>query len=361
MDDLKTLTVRYLRELARKHLGKGFSQLKTRDELIAALKKAVPEALKPPKGAPEKAGKRSEPAPAGRPKTKAARVVQFGKSSVARPRPGRAERAEAPPEAGPAREHAAPTGPPDSHRAGTPPLESDAEAAPLVEGFFVAKVAGEAEARRHHLTEEQAAPVHEFAGKEFDENLGELPDRYDDDAAVLLPRDPHTLFFFWDFQAATRAAARAGLVNPRSVIRVYDGESLVRELDFALESKSFYLHGLAPGRPYRVEAHWVGEDGRSHRLGPSTNLVALPQLGASRETSVRFLRIPWTMPLRLLRQYLREGRARIEQLAGEVEYLATAGFGPPGSLSRAFGGAPSPGEAPGPGRGWFPPPSGRPY
>src|SRR5262245_43503176 len=45
MDDLKKLSVERLRELARKHLGKGHSRLRTRAELLAALKQALREPL----------------------------------------------------------------------------------------------------------------------------------------------------------------------------------------------------------------------------------------------------------------------------------------------------------------------------
>ena len=45
MDDLKKLSVERLRELARKHLGKGHSRLRTRAQLIEALKAVLREPL----------------------------------------------------------------------------------------------------------------------------------------------------------------------------------------------------------------------------------------------------------------------------------------------------------------------------
>ena len=42
MDDLKSVTVEYLRDLARKHLGKGHSKLRSKAQLVAALAVAVP-------------------------------------------------------------------------------------------------------------------------------------------------------------------------------------------------------------------------------------------------------------------------------------------------------------------------------
>ncbi|HET9156543.1 MAG TPA: hypothetical protein VFN91_07750, partial [Myxococcaceae bacterium] len=43
MDDLKKLSVERLRELARKHLGKGHSRLRTKAQLLEALRSALRE------------------------------------------------------------------------------------------------------------------------------------------------------------------------------------------------------------------------------------------------------------------------------------------------------------------------------
>ncbi|HEX8700904.1 MAG TPA: DUF4912 domain-containing protein [Myxococcaceae bacterium] len=167
-------------------------------------------------------------------------------------------------------------------------------AEPLMEGFFVARVVGERELRRHHLTEAQQAPPRAVTSNAtgYEENLGELPVDYASDVAMALARDPYTLFVSWDFTPATRARAMDGLDSPRPVLRVYEGDKLVRTEDFVLEARSFYIQGLPPGRSYRVEAHFVGRDGRSRRIGPSTHPVRLPQAGLSEETGVRFMRMP---------------------------------------------------------------------
>lgn len=397
MDDLKSVTLDYLRGLARKHLGPGHSKLNKR-ELIAALAQSVP-ALKrlaqlagierPASSQP--AAKAASPAakPSREPRSKETRAVDKKKQperKTAERKPGPekkapekkalekkapekkvAERKREPEKKAPERKasekkapekkapekkaaerkpkpekvSAAPQG-----RKATPPRpaapkaedlsqsakpaqvvnfpprprsfrsaeeawqEDTAEmvvespeleqvfqhaAEPLVEGFFVARMMGERELRRHHLTEEQAPRpvVHAGAARPgFEENLGELPLDYGNDLALALARDPHTLFITWDFSSAMLARAREGLDAPRAMLRVFDGDRLVREEEVALESRSFYIHGLPPGRPYRVEAHFVGRDGRSRRIGHSTRPLILPQTGPSPDTSVRFMQIP---------------------------------------------------------------------
>ena len=46
------------------------------------------------------------------------------------------------------------------------------------------------------------------------------------------------------------------------------------------------------GRPYRVEAHYVGREGRSRRIGLSTHPLTLPRAGTSADTAVRFMQMP---------------------------------------------------------------------
>ncbi|HEX8437728.1 DUF4912 domain-containing protein [Archangium sp.] len=327
MADLKSVTVEYLRELARKHLGRGHSKLKKKDDLLSALVKLVPGLAKlSTEKEPQAAAQDSEPS-----KAKGARKAPVAVSAAsrtekpedrpqqpaapARPLPGDddektpvqipprpAEVVTFPPKPRPSRlsvdeeptltRPAAPAEEPPAPEAPAHVAQHAAE--PLVEGFFVARVAGEQEAFRHHLTESQHRQPREALGApDYAEHLGELPMDYADDTALLLARDPHTLFVLWDFSEAARARALAGLESPRAVLRVYDdGDTLLRVIDVALESRSYYIHGLPPGHPYRVEVHFVGGNNRSRRIGHSSNRVFLPPVGPSSDTSVRFLRMP---------------------------------------------------------------------
>ncbi len=269
MDDLKSVTLSSLRGLARKYLGSGYRKL-SKKQLISALAQFVPALKKLARlaGIPQPTSEAKEPK-AFQP----AQVVNF----PPRPRPARAA-----------------AGSKDTP--GTlgvlPQAPTQHAAEPLVEGFFVARVMGEGESRRHHMTEDQAPSARAEGVSVDEEGLGELPMDYASDLVMALARDPHTLFVAWDFSHAARARAMKGLDAPRPILRVYDGDTLVREVEIAIESRSFYLHGLPSGRTYRVEAHFVGSNGRSRRIGSSMHPVSLPQAGLSQDTSVRFMRMP---------------------------------------------------------------------
>lgn len=272
MANSKKLTVRYLRDLARKYLGKGRSGLKTRDELLAALKKFIP-------GQPESAADLSgNPAPTPAPT----------------PGPEPAHRAA------PTVERVPPAPPPMPA-----PAPAPTPAEPLVEGFFVARVFGEGEARSHHLTEAQLHPTLETRSRlHHEELLSDLPDTYQDDRVVLLARDPHSAFLYWDFHPDTVRAAFDLLPSPRVILKVFEDGSVISTLDAALESRGFYLHGLAAAKVFRAEVHAVGSDGVSRRIGPSSNAVRLPADDVSADRSVRFMRVPWGVPLKRLRERL---------------------------------------------------------
>ncbi|MHA7632087.1 DUF4912 domain-containing protein [Corallococcus sp. M7] len=339
MDERKGVTVSYLRQLARKYLREGAGASRGR-ELVSSLAERIPalgrlarmaglatsrrgsgdvggeeraldsgpadsrSAKGPTSGsvplpspesatAPQARELSEEPItePSGGPKTRPARVVTFPARGKARRDPDEEDTLSLSPEAPTPRPSSAPKEDPPA--AAPPAPEPPHAAEPLVEGFFVTKMAGEKEARRHHLLEEHAPRLPPAdASPERDEHLAMLPLDYQDDAMVLLARDPHTLFVFWDFSDASRNRALDDLPAPRAVMKVFDGEGVSREVDFALESRSFYLQGMTPGRTYRVEAHFVGSDGRSRRIGHSSNRATLPPAGPSADTSIRFLRMP---------------------------------------------------------------------
>lgn len=188
------------------------------------------------------------------------------------------------------------------------------------DGFFVARVLGEEAARKapHAMTEgeEREDPMALRALADVpvlpdDEDLGELPWSYGEDVFVGLPRDPRTLFFYWDHSEETRRQAFEWLDRPRAQLRLRAlgpglAWELVRSVDFALESRGFYVHDLEPGRTYRGEIVIVSRDGRERILGEPSNEIALPSSGPSPVVDDRFATVPWDLPLD---GWLREARA----------------------------------------------------
>jgi hypothetical protein len=182
------------------------------------------------------------------------------------------------------------------------------EGLPDPEGHFVARVRGEEAVREapHAMAETGGdgpwTPEREGVGApKYDEGLGELPWGYGDDAFVALPRDPTTLFLYWDLSQHTVASGFAGLDHGRAQLWVFgkagEGWERLRTLEFALESRGFYVHDLEPGRTYRAEIHAVDRRGQDRLVGRGSNPIALPPIGPSPIVDDRFARIPWDMPL----------------------------------------------------------------
>jgi hypothetical protein len=134
----------------------------------------------------------------------------------------------------------------------------------------------------------------------YDERLGELPERYYDDSFVSLPVGPDALFFYWDFKPETELLARQGLKSPRAVLTLYAQGSAVEHIDFALESRAYYVRALEPGKTYEAEIYFVGEDGDRRRIGAASNAVTLPPRGPSSIVDDRFVRLAWGAPLGVL-------------------------------------------------------------
>ncbi|RYZ31562.1 MAG: DUF4912 domain-containing protein, partial [Myxococcaceae bacterium] len=255
MDERKGVTLSYLRELARKYLREGAGPSRGR-EFVTALAERVPalgrlarlagisvsqrgsgdvggEERKldsgPVRGAPPESvplpapdlsgAQEAEPRelssepitqPSGEPRTRPAQVVTFPARAKSRREPDDEDTLPMSPEAPTPRPSSAPKtdAAPDAGAVSAPASEPPHAAEPLMEGFFVTKIAGQAEARRHHLLEEQAPRLPPAdTTPEQQEHLGVLPLDYQDDAMVLLARDPHTLFVLWDFSDASRKRA----------------------------------------------------------------------------------------------------------------------------------------------------------
>jgi len=282
----------------------------------AATKKAAPQpAVK--KAAPKPAAKKTAPKPVAKKAT---------------PKPA-ARKAPAARRAGKAR--AAPARP-----VGTDPA-----------GFFVARVRGEDAVRDapHQMLEAGGFDEESLALPDYDEGLGELPWSYGDDALIALPRDPRTLFLYWDHAQATLSGAFEGLDQPRAQLWLFvrgAGWERIRVVDFALESRGYYVHDLEPGRVYRAEIHVVDRHGREKLVRSPSNPMMLPQHGPSPVVDDRFVNIPWALPLpRLLGAgvpggpFSEELRALLARLSDWARFLDGGGAADAAGPGGAGGGA----------------------
>ncbi len=328
MAKLETMTVGALRKLARQVLGPAAAGLGGKKALVAALRAAgaAEKAPAAPRAAASKAG--------GAVKRSTARAAASGKAAAGKA-PARTARAR---KGTSAKAGGKGAGRAKARAEAAAPEPVPAGAAPGVdpEGYFVARVRGEDAARAapHPMTEaaveaQRSPGVRELAEPEAalpDEGLGELPWSYGDDAVVALPRDPRSLFLYWDFAPATLAGALAGMEGGRTQLWIFaragEGLERVRTLEFALESRSFYVHDLEPGRTYLAEVHAVDPAGRERRLGGPSNEVALPPVGPSALVDDRFARVPWDLPLSRWLKEIRRGGPFSEELRALLARLS---------------------------------------
>jgi hypothetical protein len=116
------------------------------------------------------------------------------------------------------------------------------------------------------------APSSKFAPEELrdlDERLAGLPESYEDNRIVLLPRDPTWLFTYWDLAQEYKEAARqAG--GTTLALRLFDVTGIdfdgtnghaMYEHECAEWARSWYLPVPAPHREYLVEIGYRGDGG----------------------------------------------------------------------------------------------------
>lgn len=354
MADLEKMTLEELRTLARERLGPGHSRSKKAD-LVRALRDVGAGGARKGKGSGAKARKGASAA-AGAGKAGGKKKVASG------PGAPRSEERAKPKGARKAGQGATPARPSRASGAkGALRAEAGVPAAPRApegadpEGFFVARVRGEEAVREspHPMTEAGAPPraEEELGEPAWQERLGDLPWGYGDDAFVALPRDPRTLFLYWDLSRETVHRGFEGLDHPRAQLWIFlrsaDGWARLRTAEFALESRGFYVHDLEPGREYRAEIHAVDRHGRERLLARPSNPVALPPVGPSPIVDDRFARIPWDRPLGRVGAghpggpFSDEARALLARLSdwasGTSSEGGPAGRGRPSSPGSPFG------------------------
>jgi len=221
----------------------------------------------------------------------------------------------------------------------------------------VARVRGEDAVREapHQLLEPGGWEEEPPAPPLHDEGLGELPWTYGDDLLVALPRDPRTLFVYWDQARSTLDAAFGGLPGAKVQLWVFAGAGggeRVRVVEVALEARGWYIHDLEPGRAYRAELHVIGADGQDRLLPGPSFATALPPQGPSDVVDDRFASLPWDVPLPKLMgpgvpggPFSEEARSLLARLSGWDRFgHSHAGAGPtsppggPSSPAGPFGG-----------------------
>lgn len=104
---------------------------------------------------------------------------------------------------------------------------------------------------REPVSDEAVAPARNDHPSLPEENLGLLPDRYDEDRLVLVPRDPRWLFLVWDLTGETRERSRREVPDGEVVLRLHvtTDTGATRSSDFEVTEGDgrFYARVPVPG------------------------------------------------------------------------------------------------------------------
>jgi uncharacterized protein len=131
-----------------------------------------------------------------------------------------------------------------------------------------------------------------------------LPETYGSERVVLLVRDPHCLFAYWDLSEKRRQTVRAeaGSGPLRLVLRTYDVTTIrfdarppERFQDFAIagEARSVYAYVGKPAACFVAEVGYLRPDGAFFSLARSQP-VWTPRTEQSGEVPGRWMTVGWT-------------------------------------------------------------------
>ncbi|MEW6556348.1 MAG: DUF4912 domain-containing protein [Elusimicrobiota bacterium] len=129
-------------------------------------------------------------------------------------------------------------------------------------------------------------------GRKKEEGTGQLyidtgyaiPERYDEDRLVVLPRDPYWMFAYWDIADKTKAKVRKKygrdiFGQSQTVLRVYEvlGQKSVisKDIPAAVDTRNWYIKVDSPGKSWYVELGLKTKDGKYIMLLRS-NTISLP-------------------------------------------------------------------------------------
>jgi len=129
---------------------------------------------------------------------------------------------------------------------------------------------------------------------------------YNDNRLVLLARDPHWLYAYWDFSTEEISAAltQLGVQEVRPILRIFDvtyidfnGTNAWNHVDIELTpfATNWYIPVPHPDATYCAEVGYQSPDGRFATLGRS-NVATTPRDGISPDSTLRWATPPEQQP-----------------------------------------------------------------
>jgi len=207
----------------------------------------------------------------------------------------------------------------------------------------VTRVAPREELARELAPPPQQPPAPQDAGRPTEP---QLPAAYGADRLVLLARDPHWLYAYWEISATREEEFRATFgpeawQSSRPVLRLYDvtpGEPAPDCLEIQVQegADNWHIHVGRPDHAFRAELGRKLPDGRFVPLLVS-NIATTPRASLSEGTDEE-----WMWLAELYRAYLRTAAGvssplLVEEMAGRMGLLPLGIGSPPFKAARREG------------------------
>lgn len=157
------------------------------------------------------------------------------------------------------------------------------------------------------------------------ENLSDLPGGYGDNRIVLLVRDPHWIFAYWEIQPwkIDDISKYVDLRSAKLILRVYDVTSVqfsgnnansYFDIEVTGNANNWYIKVPGAYRDYLVDIGFISSDGRFFVIARS-NAVKTPRDNMSDEIDAAWMTIDFE------KLYLLSGGYDIGRSSGEINEL----------------------------------------
>jgi len=161
-----------------------------------------------------------------------------------------------------------------------------------------------------------------LANKEYLDKGEHLPQYYGEDRLVLLPRDPHWLFAYWEISLPTRYYLQSTLQKDWDSLDLYlrvfrlHSESLEEESHYDIQitpaADNWYIKVGVPNKKYRAELGCLMPD-KQFKVLLFSNIVATPRDSLSDVIDENW-RLPDWQARRLYRRIARSNLSSLEMM-----------------------------------------------
>jgi hypothetical protein len=176
-----------------------------------------------------------------------------------------------------------------------------------------------------HKFETGAAPAANHGPAPEYEDLGALPNSYQEDVLFLVARDPRWLFAYWDFDTSRYPGSAMRYGYPQFFLRILRGTEVEGTVEINADARNWYVPVHSPDTDYLAEIGYFDQDGEWDTIVASGPTHTPPDALAPGDAPVDFATVPAHLTFERLLSLVQERMAEGETLMSALARVAGEG------------------------------------